>query len=756
MRVVWRREGAASVWGVFLACATAWGQRDRIVDVNTGWGYLYGATTADITAQMGAGSRPFNIERIASNSYDTIVVSNSGSYAVTGANVLYGQTSASLASAMNAAGTRLLDLEPYDNGGTFFSAIVVPNSGGTAAPGWGWVAGVTFNDIVNWVNTTPNLRLIDLDAYSSGGQTLYSAVGVPNTGSNFQAGWWYASGATAAQVSADLATNGARLIDIEVESVGTIFSPTVRYAYIAVSDNPGLGVWATGLTSQGVADFVAQYGTRLTCLDRYVDAFGQTRWVAAAVDNAGSQTRRIRNIMLNEPGLGNFGFRLKEVGGPALASLNENFVWEPASTVKLLHGVYAIWKCSLPLSTEDLTDLVEYRNIFDPGDPEFTCGLCAFDWSCPPEFIDLEETIRLMLEPSNNNALIALEHRYGVPTLNQFADDKGFGNIAVFRQDCQCAVVLNTATCTDICGMLEQVADGSLFSRFWQDTLYRLMNDLDSQGWALYPTLSAIIDDEAAATSLTQPEIDAFREAVRYANKGGSYDCGEFYRTEGAWASLPFKVQLLGVWTVVHREYTIAAFSHNASVDASAAVVHRVKEEILREQVREALQSWDDACDTPFVFDPPDALTVQEGEDAVFTATIAGGQDDPAFQWQKRAGDLAVNLTDAPGQFAGTHTDTLTILGAAPVDAGEYRLSFSSVCGAVATPWAMLTVTPPPACPGDANGDGLVTFADITSVLQNWGENYAPNSGPGDADGGGIVDFADVTSVLQHWGEACP
>ena len=71
-----------------------------------------------------------------------------------------------------------------------------------------------------------------------------------------------------------------------VESVGTIFNPTVRYAYIAVSDNPGLGVWATGLTSQGVADFLAQYGTRLTCLDRYVDAFGQTRWAAAAVDAA--------------------------------------------------------------------------------------------------------------------------------------------------------------------------------------------------------------------------------------------------------------------------------------------------------------------------------------------------------------------------------------------------------------------------------------------------------------------------------------
>ncbi|MBL8746374.1 MAG: endonuclease/exonuclease/phosphatase family protein [Phycisphaerae bacterium] len=59
---------------------------------------------------------------------------------------------------------------------------------------------------------------------------------------------------------------------------------------------------------------------------------------------------------------------------------------------------------------------------------------------------------------------------------------------------------------------------------------------------------------------------------------------------------------------------------------------------------------------------------------------------------------------------------------------------------------------PPPPCEGDADGDGVVNFADITSVLANWG-----TSGPaGDADHDGSVNFADITRVLASWGNTCP
>lgn len=64
---------------------------------------------------------------------------------------------------------------------------------------------------------------------------------------------------------------------------------------------------------------------------------------------------------------------------------------------------------------------------------------------------------------------------------------------------------------------------------------------------------------------------------------------------------------------------------------------------------------------------------------------------------------------------------------------------------------------PPPVCTGDADGDNTVSFADITSVLANFGAVYTPGvGGPGDANFDGDVNFADITAVLANFGNVCP
>ncbi|MBL8746516.1 MAG: hypothetical protein JNK58_09195 [Phycisphaerae bacterium] len=65
-----------------------------------------------------------------------------------------------------------------------------------------------------------------------------------------------------------------------------------------------------------------------------------------------------------------------------------------------------------------------------------------------------------------------------------------------------------------------------------------------------------------------------------------------------------------------------------------------------------------------------------------------------------------------------------------------------------------MQAAPPAHCPGDADGSGQVNFADITSVLTNFGGASAPGA-PGDADASGMVDFGDITSVLTNWGADC-
>jgi hypothetical protein len=57
-------------------------------------------------------------------------------------------------------------------------------------------------------------------------------------------------------------------------------------------------------------------------------------------------------------------------------------------------------------------------------------------------------------------------------------------------------------------------------------------------------------------------------------------------------------------------------------------------------------------------------------------------------------------------------------------------------------------------CKGDANGDGVVNFSDITEALASFNADYLLR-GPGDADGSGNTDFTDVTTVLANFGAAC-
>ena len=57
------------------------------------------------------------------------------------------------------------------------------------------------------------------------------------------------------------------------------------------------------------------------------------------------------------------------------------------------------------------------------------------------------------------------------------------------------------------------------------------------------------------------------------------------------------------------------------------------------------------------------------------------------------------------------------------------------------------------ACPGDANGDNIVNFADLNAVLADFGAT-GPNL-PGDVDGDGAVDFADLNLVLSNFGLGC-
>jgi hypothetical protein len=151
----------------------------------------------------------------------------------------------------------------------------------------------------------------------------------------------------------------------------------------------------------------------------------------------------------------------------------------------------------------------------------------------------------------------------------------------------------------------------------------------------------------------------------------------------------------------------------------------------------------------PVILDPPSDQSIDTGDTLTLISTIAG-RGPWTIQWFR-----GMTLLEDGGRISGATTDSLTIIDAESSDEGEFRLVATNDCGPSEAS-ANVTVAPPPFCPGDANGDRIVNFADVTAVLANFGADYSPGTGPGDADGGGAVNFADVTAVLSNWGLPCP
>ncbi len=722
-------QRAALAAAVLVPACIANAQADRINDTPTGWWYYYGATTAGIDAQMSVGHRPFNIGYTGGN-YDTILVENSGEYAATGMDAYWDMSTSNIALSLGLSNNRIIDLEVANSLTGTFSAVVVDNSGATAATGWDWETGLTFTGMVNW-QAANGLRPIDVDQYSTLAGTRYSIVAVPNTGNNHQSGWWWDFGITEAQVTSFLTSRSARLIDIDIYSTSPL-----TFNAIMVSENPGLGVWHPGLTSSQVSDFINQNGVRLTCLQRYTNSAGATRFAIAGVDNVNAQTRRMRSYFSSRADDGVWGFRLKEVGGPVLASLNEDYEYHPASMIKVLYATYAIDRCASNLDDLDNT-------IATPS----CASSCPDSGSCGSINETLDNAMRLMMRDSDNLRTKAIENRYSRTTLNNYADTTLSLDSTQVNTTIGCFCVTSTTgndmTARDGVSIYEKIADGSLFSDVWKETLFDIMVNLEDYGYDTYDTLAAVIDQEAASTNLTATEINSFKGQMRFAHKAGGSVCGSTnlaYSTQGGWASIPFKVLLLGNYVVLPREYALTLFHTDYTDSAADSIPGSAREEILREQIREALESWDSACTTPAIINQPDNTAAFEGEDATFQIGLGVGTGSRTYRWQVFDTPTWFNLNDLNTFYSGTTTNTLHVLSVHESDQGLYRCVVTSPCGTTTSTSAILSVNPPPTgCDSiDFNGDGLFPdVQDIADFIGVFGGLPCP-TGPGQC---GDIDF---------------
>ncbi|MFZ9916658.1 MAG: hypothetical protein ACO3IB_15175, partial [Phycisphaerales bacterium] len=297
---------------------------------------------ATINSARSQGFRIVDIDRVGTNQYDAVLVQNSGDYANAGETWYPAVTEANLSAALT--GKRIIDLQPYDSGGsTLFTAVVVSNTGDDAVPGWGWLYNQTTTSALDTWMTNGTLRPINIQRATIGGSTRWSAVAISNTGAA-SAGHWYLYGATTAQISSTLQQLGGFITDVEINTQGTLLqAPTFNVTGVI---KPIRGWWwYTALDASQILPQAAALGARPIDIERYTNQSGETRYFVVYVDNTNAIESRMRSLFVPATN-GDHGFFVKEVGGPVIAELNADFPAEIASTMKFVHAVREVQRAS--------------------------------------------------------------------------------------------------------------------------------------------------------------------------------------------------------------------------------------------------------------------------------------------------------------------------------------------------------------------------------------------------------------------------
>jgi len=402
-----------------LPCA-ARADSHRTETAPTAWWWYYNVTEAQIeTILDDTGARLVDIEIHSTDPlrFSAAFVHNSGVYAEAWW-WYYNLTEADVGTLVAANEARLIDIERYDTpAGARYAVVMIGNSGRDAIAWW-WYYGGNIESLTDHLLDN-EARLIDIEAYESGG-TRYLAIMVDNTGDANTPWWWYYNVPAATLVDC-MEDNDARLLEFEVRdpAAGT-------YDAILVPNEAPDNIswwWYYGVTAADLNALLAQNGARIADLDTYMHG-GTRRFSVVMLNNSNALTTKMGGL-LDYGADGSTGVYLKEVGGPVLASLQPDFVYEPASSIKVTHHLYAMRQVAARADALSNTFLVAK----------------GLDGSCPnggaPYYTQsLEMTLRSMMQDSDNADTEAIAQRYGTAAIN--ANERTAGQDADSRRDLRC------------------------------------------------------------------------------------------------------------------------------------------------------------------------------------------------------------------------------------------------------------------------------------------------------------------------------
>ncbi|GIJ35261.1 serine hydrolase [Micromonospora sediminimaris] len=586
---------------------------DKSVSVATGWWSYTNVTEQYVTDRLDehdARLTDIEVYDAAAGTYTVVMVRDSGAYAVPGWWWYPSLTFAEVGQKINQHTARLIDIDPYVINGQVRYAVVMVSNTGSAARAWWWSSGVTSAAVGDFLAANkPNVgdpvkRLIDLETHTVGGNKVYSAIYVANTGTDAKSWQWWLN-QSAASVRQKIDDFGGRITNLERQADGT-------YNVIQVhnSGSDAKASWVHfGLASLSQAlDVAAQHGARVFDVDTYLVG-GARRYDALMIDNVSAETRRLTDLIApaytDADGLptADFGFYLKRVGGSQSTGLRTTLQYEPASSIKAVHNLTAMRSVRNGESLNSSFTYYNYPNSPFNANTKDACPIPADEVLANRVTSTLDFGKDNMMSISDNRTTRGIVLRYGLGAVQGAANAAGMTSTTINQDQAGCAYLggkRNFTTLVDMGRLYEGVEDGTLLGAGqFRTEFYQPMNTGVGGG----SPLAAIVTAEANAQGKGAVAAQ-FIALMRNHFKGGSYNvpCSQvgcsngwvYVRTNAGRMALPVKSggvvgeRVFVYGTFVDNQYVCNTCS-TVSLDNAVGTINA---ELFRAEIRSALLTW--------------------------------------------------------------------------------------------------------------------------------------------------------------------
>lgn len=492
---------------------------------------------------------------------------------------------------------------------------------------------------------------------------------------------------------------------------------------------------------------------------------------------------------------GTQGLYLKEVGGGILANQNENFVYEPASSIKIAPHLHVMQQ--VEANAWALTDLV---NIYSPPPPPSSC---PGNTDIGDEM--LSKALQEMLWHSDNSRTRVIVDTFGQANINATMAAAGMTSSSINHIIGCGGPIPDQLTLVDAGILYEGVADGTLIqpgnrSLFFSFTAGKAQFAAEGYDWTgLWDTdIPAMLIAEAPA-GMSSSQRSTYRSWMDLGYKAGNYnlcaddDCTSLVYDISitGWASIPFCTGT----SVGDREYAFGVFIEQATSQATAGLAFSSsKAELLREQINAGMSSCFAAylsLDIDSAPDPvesgsqytvslsasnagpmsADGVTIS-GNTPAGTA-YAGAVAPPGWTISSPAGGVGTVTFSKPSMLAGESAEFQVTLDVDCAVADGTLITDTYTIASATTPdpdasddtdSADVTVSNPPPVIGPVSVDpemlwppnhAMRTVAVSYEVTDNCGEpactlsvvSSEPDEGLGDGDTAGDIEVVDAHTV---------